>query len=51
MQQKQTFASNTNIQQHPFNGLFQTTRVSPYQKGITNLDFTEAETVGGSAIS
>ena len=28
---------------HPFNGpLFGTTRVSRYQKGKTNLDFTEA---------
>ena len=28
---------------HPFNGpLSRTTRVSPYQKGKTNLDFTEA---------
>jgi len=28
---------------HPFNGLFSgTTRVSRYQKGKTNLDFTEA---------
>ena len=28
---------------HPFNGpLSRTTQVSPYQKGKTNLDFTEA---------
>jgi len=28
---------------HPFNGIFSgTTRVSRYQKGKTNLDFTEA---------
>jgi len=28
---------------HPFNGPFSgTTRVSQYQKGKTNLDFTEA---------
>jgi len=27
---------------HPFNGPFRTTRVSWYQKGKTNLDFTEA---------
>ena len=33
-------ASNT----HPFNGPFSgTTRVSRYQKGKTNLDFTEAK--------
>ena len=32
-----------NSQQHPFNGpLSGTTRVSRYQKGKTNLDFTEA---------
>jgi len=36
---------------HPFNGPFSgTTRVSQYQKGNTNLDFTE-ETVSGSGIS
>jgi len=30
-------------QQHPFNGRFSgTTQVSQYQKGKTNLDFTEA---------
>jgi len=38
-------------QQHPFNGaLSGTTRVSRYQKGKTNLDFTE-ETVGGCGVS
>jgi len=32
-----------NIYTHPFNGPFSgTTRVSRYQKGKTNLDFTEA---------
>ena len=38
---------------HPFNGPFSgTTRVGRYQKGKTNLDFTEArETVSGSGIS
>ena len=36
---------------HPVNGpLFGTTRVSRYQKGKTNLDFTE-EIVSGSVIS
>ena len=39
-------------QQHPFNGsLSRTTWVSQYQKGKTNLDFTEEETVSGSGIS
>ena len=34
---------NTNTHTHPFNGPFSgTTRVSLYQKDITNLDFTEA---------
>jgi len=34
---------NTHTHTHPFNGLFSgTTRVSGYQKGKTNLDFTEA---------
>ena len=33
----------THAHTHPFNGpLFGTTRVSRYQKGKTNLDFTEA---------
>ena len=38
---------------HPFNGPFSgTTRVSQYQKGKTNLDFTEAiERVSGSGIN
>jgi len=36
----------------PFNGPFSTTtRVGRYQKGKTNLDFTEQETVSGSGIS
>jgi len=35
--------SNTHTHTHPFNGPFSgTTRVSQYQKGKTNLDFTEA---------
>ena len=34
---------NTHTHTHPFNGpLFGSTRVSPYQKGKTNLDFTGA---------
>ena len=34
---------HTHTHSHPFNGpLSRTTRVSRYQKGITNLDFTEA---------
>jgi len=38
---QQSLMSPTNT--HPFNGpLSGTTRVSPYQKGKTNLDFTEA---------
>ena len=37
------FANETHTHTHPFNGpLFGTTRVSRYQKGKTNLDFTEA---------
>jgi len=37
------FECNTCIHTHPFNGpLSGTTRVSQYQKGETNLDFTEA---------
>jgi len=37
---------------HPFNGPFSgTTRVSWYQKGKTNLDFTEQETASGSGIN
>jgi len=39
-------------QQHPFSGrLSWTTRVSQYQKGKTNLDLLEQETVSGSGIS
>jgi len=39
-------------QQHPFNGpLSETTRVSRYQKGKTNLDLLEQEIVSGSGIS
>jgi len=35
--------NNQNTHTHPFNGpLSRTTRVSRYQKGKTNLDFTEA---------
>ena len=35
--------SNTHTHTHPFNGPFSgTIRVSRYQKGKTNLDFTEA---------
>jgi len=37
---------------HPFNGpLSGTIRVSQYQKGKTNLDLLEKETVSGSGIS
>ena len=40
----------THTHTHPFNSLFSgTTRVSRYQKGKTNLDFTKA-TVSGSGI-
>jgi len=36
---------------HPFNGpLFRTTQVSRYQKGKTNLNSLEQETVSGSGI-
>ena len=46
VQQKQSFIHNIKIQ-HPFNGpLSGTTRVSRYQKGKTNLDFTEAKDGG-----
>jgi len=35
--------THTHTRTHPFNGpLSRTTRVSRYQKGKTNLDFTEA---------
>ena len=38
------------IHTHPFNGpLSRTTRVSQYQKGKTNLDFTEARVAVASA--
>ena len=38
-----SFIQHTHTRTHPFNGpLSRTTRVSRYQKGITNLDFTEA---------
>ena len=41
---------NTHTHTHPFNGpLSRTTWVSRYQKGKTNMDFTE-ETVSGSGI-
>jgi len=37
---------------HPFNGPFSgTTQVSQYQKGRTNLDFTEARVAVQSALS
>ena len=37
------FTHNDHTRTHPFNGrLSGTTRVSRYQKGKTNLDFTEA---------
>jgi len=36
---------------HPFNGLFSSTMVSQYQKGKTNLDLLEQETVSGNGIS
>ena len=46
------FADNTHTHTRPFNcPLSGTTRVSRYQKGKTNLDFTEAETASGSGIS
>jgi len=41
--QMQRMLSHTHTHTHPFNGPFSgTTRVSRYQKGKTNLDFTEA---------
>ena len=44
--------THTHTHTHPFNGPFSgTTQVSQCQKGKTNLDFTEAETVSGSGIS
>ena len=40
------------IHTHPFNGpLSGTTQVSRYQKGKTNLDFTEARDLSGSGSS
>ena len=39
----QCYCPNTHTHTHPFNGNFSgTTQVSRYQKGKTNLDFTEA---------
>jgi len=39
-------AVESNTHTHPFNGpLSRTTRVSRYQKGKTNLDFTEARDI------
>jgi len=34
--------THTHTHTHPFNGFFWATQVSQYQKGKTNLDFTEA---------
>ena len=43
MIQKDIIETNLHAHTHPFNGPFSgTTRVSRYQKGKTNLDFTEA---------
>ena len=40
---RQSLRANTHTQTHPFNGpLSRTVRVGRYQKGKTNLDFTEA---------
>jgi len=45
-------AAEVRLQQHPFYGpLSGTTWVSWYQKGKTNLDLLEQETVSGSGIS
>jgi len=42
-----TDCAKLGIHTHPFNGpLSGTTQVSRYQKGKTNLDFTEASGVG-----
>jgi len=42
-----TWTYHATQQQHPFNGLLSgTTQVSRYQKGKTNLDFTEARDSG-----
>jgi len=44
--------THTHTHTQPFNGpLSRTTRVSQYQKGKTNLDFTKQETVSGSGIT
>ena len=44
--------THTHTHTHPFNGpLSGTIRVSRYQKGKTNLDFTVQETMSGSGIS
>ena len=41
--QQKLLITHTHTHTHPFNGPFSgTTRVSQYQKGKTNLDFTEA---------
>jgi len=52
-QQQQQQRQQQQQQQHPFHGpLSGTTQGSRYQKGKTNLDFTEArDTVSGSGIS
>ena len=40
----ETVGRQTHTHTHPFNGpLSRTTQVSRYQKGKTNLDFTEAK--------
>ena len=42
----ETFNSLLHTHTHPFNGPFSgTTQVSRYQKGKTNLDFTEARDI------
>ena len=42
--------ASTHTHTHPFNGpLYRTTWVSQYQKGKTNLDFTEARVAVASA--
>ena len=50
---RQQSTAHTHTHTHPFNGPFsRTTQVSRYQKGKTNLDFTEArDSVCGSGIS
>jgi len=43
MHMQQSFLEHTHTHTHPFNSPFSgTTGVSQYQKGKTNLDFTEA---------